>query len=181
MSEGNSLQDLLSRKWNMGMTFRAFLDYSQKNVDKMKNVYQQTGIDPTVAEELKGLSREIRMLALGADWCGDAVANLPPIARLAELNSRLQLRIVDRDRHDDLMEQFLTNGAKSIPKVIVANGNMERFVTWGARPAACQAIMDQNKGKMPKEEIIPMIRDWYEKDKGRTVLFEIWGAISQFK
>ena len=37
--------------------------------------------------------------------------------------------------------------------------------------------MDQNKGKLPKEEIIPMIRAWYVQDQGRTVLSEVWEAI----
>jgi len=178
MSETTPLQDLLSRNWNMGLSFRAYLDYSQKNVERMRDVYERTAVEDHLRDAIKGLGPEIRLLVLSGDWCGDCVANVPPIARLADLNLKIQYRILDRDRHDDLMQEFLTNGARSVPKVVVASGDMAKVATWGARPAECQAIMDQNKGKLPKEEIVPMIRAWYEKDNGRTLLKEIWALIS---
>lgn len=151
--------------------------FSHKNVARMREIHDKMTVDPQVAEEVKGFAMEARVLVLAGDWCGDCVTNLPPIARLAELNPKLQFRILDRDRHDDLMEHFLTNGARAIPKVIAATADFARIRLWGARPAACQAIMDANKGKLPKEEIIPMIREWYEKDQGQTTMKEVWGEI----
>ena len=129
-------------------------------------------------EEIKALDKDVRVLVIGTDWCGDVVANLPSLAKMADLNEkRLQLRVIDRDRHDGLMQHFLTNGGKAIPKVIIAAANMENHVSWGPRPADCQKIMVENKGKIPKEEIVPMIRDWYANDKFQTVQKEVWAAI----
>lgn len=179
MPDPNSLQHLLHLKWNMGLTWGAFLDYSQKNVEQMRANAAAAEIDPPLGAEAKALAKEARLLVIGADWCGDVVANIPAVARFAELNPKIQLRILDRDRHLDLMERFQTKGANSIPIIIAANADFSRHARWGPRPAACQAIMDQNKGKMPKEEIYPMIRQWYADDKSRTLLREVWSAIGE--
>lgn len=177
MPETASLANLLSDEWNQGMSFDAFLDYSKKNVDKMKENYEKTEISPALSADVNGFAKEARILVIGADWCGDVVANVPSVAKLVELNRRLQLRIVDRDRHDALMLHFLTNGSKSIPVIIVCPPHMRTFASWGPRPAMCQAIMTNNKGKMPKEEIYPMLRDWYKNDRFQTVMAEIWEMI----
>lgn len=179
MPEQDSLRDLLQLKWNMGQPWQSFLEYSQKNVEQMRANAAAVEIDAELAAKAKGFGREARLLVIGADWCGDVVANIPAVARLAELNPKIQLRVVDRDRHLDLMQHFQTNGGNSIPIVIAAPADFSRHERWGPRPAACQAIMDENKGKMPKEEIYPMIKTWYTEDKSRTLLGEIWGAVER--
>lgn len=178
MPDPDSLQSLLHLKWNMGLTWPAFLDFSRKNVEAMRANAAKTEIDPALAERVKSFAHEARLLVLGADWCGDVVANIPSVARLAALNPKLQLRVLDRDRHMDLMKHFQTNGGNAIPIAIVSSGDFSRRVRWGPRPGPCQAIMDENKGKLPKEEIYPMIHKWYEEDKNRALLEEIWSGIS---
>lgn len=171
------LQDLLQRDWNRALRWEPFLDYSLKNVDAMRAGHAAVRIDPALAEAAKARGAETRILVLGADWCGDVVANLPILARLAELNPKLQLRVLDRDRHLELMGRFQTAGGNAIPIAIVAPPDFSRFSRWGPRPGPCQAIMAERKGKMPKEEIIPLIREWYARDGGQTLLREIWAII----
>jgi len=173
------LQPLLHSEWNHAFAWEPFVRYSVKNVDKMRENFEKTEVSEAVAGEIKGLTSEVRVLVIGADWCGDAVANVPSIARLATLSDKVQLRVLDRDRHDELMGHFLTNGGKAVPKAIIAAADFSKFVVWGPRPAACQQIMTDNKDKMPKEEIYPMIRAWYEQDKNQTLLGEIVGGIRE--
>lgn len=172
-----ALVNLLSEKWNRGMSFDAFLDYSNKNVEAMREGFANVEIAPTIADEARGLGKRVRVLVLAADWCGDVVANLPAIARLADLGPSIELRVLDRDRHADLMAEFLTNGGMAIPKVIVAPTHMGKFSTWGPRPPECQKIMTENKGKMPKEEIYPLLREWYMNDKYQSAIREIFELI----
>ena len=127
----------------------------------------------SMAERIEAIGEEVRLLVIAADWCGDVVANLPALARLAELNSKIELRIVDRDRHLDLMDRFLTNGGRAIPAVIAYDPGLNRHAKWGPRPEPCQAVMLENKGKLPKERIIPMIRAWYLEDRNETLIAEI--------
>ncbi len=178
MSGEAELPCLLSDKWIQGLTFEAFVAFSRKNVERMRENYERTVVPDALAAEVEALDRDARLLVIGADWCGDVVANVPSIARLADLNEkRLQLRILDRDRHDDLMRRFLTDGTRSIPIVIIGPPNFARHGHWGPRPAECQRIMTENKEKLPKEQIVPLIRDWYGKDAFQSVLQEVWAVI----
>jgi hypothetical protein len=179
MSGAASLQALLGEKWVQARTWDGFVRYATKNVTGLKKVYEDARIPDDLVGWAGRLRMEIRLLTIGADWCGDVVANIPAVARLAELNPNLQLRIIDRDRHPDLMERFLTNGSKSIPVVIVARADFSDHRRWGPRPAPCQAIMKDNRDKLPKEEIVPMIREWYASDAHRTLLAEIAALIKE--
>jgi hypothetical protein len=179
MASESSLQQLLSDKWIRGSDWDGFLRYARKNVKEFRGVYSHAELPDDLVGWVNRLRRDIRLLVLGADWCGDVVANIPAVARLCELNVRLQMRILDRDRHEDLMEHFLTNGGKAIPMIIVAPADFSLHRRWGPRPEPCQAVMNENKGKVPKEEIYPMIRDWYQNDRHRTLYRELTDLIKE--
>jgi hypothetical protein len=56
------------------------------------------------------------VLVLAEDWCGDVIANLPILGRIANEAGTLDLRVFLRDENDDLMSQYLNKGTyKSIP------------------------------------------------------------------
>lgn len=178
MSDASALQDLLIDEWVEGKTWDGFVRYATKNLDGFKGLYEKVKIPHDIEEAATNFRGRVRVIVIGADWCGDVVANLPAMAKLAALNPNIDLRIVDRDRHPELMDHFLTNGGKAIPKVIVCNSNMTNHETWGPRPAECQQIMTEGKAsETPMEEIRPKIRDWYMNDKSQSVLRDIWGMI----
>ena len=71
-----------------------------------------------------------------------------------------------------LMNQFLTNGSKSIPKLIAIDDSTDRVVhTWGPRPSTATEMVKDYKdvhGSLDaafKEEL----QIWYNKDKGKTI------------
>ena len=74
------------------------------------------------------------------------------------------------------MNQFLTNGSRSIPIVIALNENFEQVGHWGPRPSQLQAWVMANKGVMPKSELYPQVRKWYARDRGETTLREVLEA-----
>jgi hypothetical protein len=45
---------------------------------------------------------------------------------------------------------------------------------WGPRPAELQAWFLANR-EMPKQERYPLIRRWYARDRGESVLREVLG------
>ena len=65
------------------------------------------------------LKDNFTLLVLAEGWCGDAAQILPVINKIAEYSSLIDLKVVCRDENPELMDQFLTNGSKSIPKVII--------------------------------------------------------------
>lgn len=111
-------------------------------------------------------------LVISETWCGDAAQLLPVINRISEQLKNVELRLVLRDEHPELMENFLTNGSRSIPKLIrLRRKDFEVLSTWGARPKAAQPIVNEYKSN---EEITPAmfsetLAKWYVTDNGKSV------------
>jgi hypothetical protein len=74
----------------------------------------------------------------------------------------------------------LTNGGKSIPKLIIRNDVGHDKVVWGPRPDALQNIFEQQKAEgKPFEEIKEAIQKWYNEDKGEEIQKELTKLLSE--
>ena len=119
----------------------------------------------------------LRLLVLAEDWCGDASNTVPVLARLADLAPGIELRILKRDEHPDLMDRYLTNGSRSIPIVIALDRDFRELGHWGPRPGELQGwVLAERARGTPKEEIYPAVRKWYARDHGETTLREVLRA-----
>lgn len=116
-----------------------------------------------------------KLLVLSEDWCGDASNTVPVLARLAEAVPNVEMRILRRDENPELMDRWLTNGSRSIPKVIVLDPAFDPVASWGPRPGELQALVvgEKRKGEMPASEIYKEARRWYARDGGETTLGEL--------
>lgn len=119
-----------------------------------------------------------RLLVLSADWCGDASNTVPLLARLAEAVPSLEVRLLERDEHLALMDEHLTNGrSRSIPAVLLLDGDGIERAWWGPRPAALQAWVVGEGLALEPPERYREIRKWYARDKGVSTLSEIVAMI----
>jgi hypothetical protein len=114
---------------------------------------------------------------INEDWCGDSVNILPYVARLVEASEHLEMRIVGRDANRDLMDAHLTGSARSIPVVIVYDEDFREKGWWGPRPGALQRWVVNEGLALPKPERYPLIRAWYARDRGRTIVSELLSII----
>jgi hypothetical protein len=117
-------------------------------------------------------------------WCGDVAQNLPVIDKIVSLRSDWQMSIVWRDENMDLMNNYLTNGAISIPKVIIINAeDFSELAVWGPRPApAQQMVMDYKKDNKGVEymDFVSRIHAWYTEDRGETLQAEWIDILKKF-
>jgi len=117
-----------------------------------------------------------KLLVIAEDWCGDASNTVPILARLASQAPGLELKIVLRDENPELMDRYLTKGARSIPIVIALDDEFQELGHWGPRPAELQAWVTANRATTPKAELYPQVRKWYARDRGETTLREVLEA-----
>ncbi len=108
-------------------------------------------------------------------WCGDAAQNLPVIAKVAALNPHITLTMLLRDEHPEIMDRYLTQGGKSIPKLIALDADGTERFTWGPRPQALQVIVDDYKENptVPFAEFLEQVQRWYNADKTESVQREL--------
>lgn len=168
---------MLKERWQGAATFPRFLEAATKNRELWRELYARARVPPELVERVAALHGEWRLLALSADWCGDAVNTIPVLARLAELAPNLELRLLDRDQNPELMDTHLTGSSRSIPVVMVLDALFREHGWWGPRPTELQEWFIEEGRQLPKDERYLEIRRWYARDRGRTTLEEVVSLI----
>ena len=156
-----------------GQEFEDMLASAQKNAELWAGVWRRAQAPVEYVERVNALPGAWHLMVLSADWCGDAVNTLPAIARLAELSTNTDLRILERDANLDLMDAHLTGTSRSIPAVIVLDGDYVEHGWWGPRPYELQRWVLNEGQALEKGERYKHVRGWYARDRARTTLEEI--------
>jgi hypothetical protein len=154
------------------------------NAARMKRIDKTTEMLTEAGEAFANLKKEYAWLVLTESWCGDSAQNIPVINKLAELSNAIQIRFLFRDENPELMECCLTNGTKSIPKLISVDSRTFNLLgTWGPRPAPAQNMMLEYKTKKHKayEEVQRDIAVWYNEDKGVTLQKEFIELVNDWE
>jgi len=149
----------------------ALTHYSLLNDRRMKRLDKTIKLTHETIDKIKSVKEPQIWLVLTEGWCGDAAQNLPVIHKIAETNTKIDLKLVLRDDNDELMNLFLTNGGKSIPKLIALDTENNVIDTWGPRPStATKMVQDyKNLHGALDPEFKKDLQVWYNKNKGLDV------------
>lgn len=154
--------------------------YTVLNEQRMKRWDKTIKVSAEAQEKIKAFKGDVTWLVLTESWCGDAAHVIPVINKVAELNDNIDLKLVLRDDNDALMQEFLTNGGKSIPKLIVIdNTSGEVLDTFGPRPAAATQLVKDYLAEhgVISEEFKQTLQGWYNKDKGQHTIADLVSLI----
>jgi hypothetical protein len=151
------------------------LHYSELNEVRMNRLEKTLKIDLEVLETLQNLKSKQTWLVISEGWCGDAAQILPIIKLMAEASENIDLKIVLRDENEELMNQFLTNSSKSIPKLLLLDENLNLINHWGPRPEAAKNLILDYKAQhgIVDEPAKIALQKWYLDDKGISTMKEI--------
>lgn len=158
--------------------------FTKLNAHRTKRLIKTIQVGDEVSRTISKLNEEYTWLVLTESWCGDAAQILPLLNKLAEINSNIDLRLILRDENDQLMNQFLTNGGRSIPKLLILDKEQQILDTWGPRPVEAQALYDSwknNPDGPPYREFQADMQKWYLKDKGVSTFREVSQIMSELK
>ena len=151
-------------------------DYTRLNDQRMKRLDKTIKIDTDSEAKIKGVDKKTTWLVLTESWCGDAAQTLPVMNKIADLNGNISLRLVLRDDNLELMEQFLSNGAMAIPKLIAIDETTGKVTgEWGSRPSIATKMVQDYKSKYGKltAEFKQDLQLWYNKDKGQNTVSDL--------
>jgi len=156
--------------------------FTKLNNQRMKRLDKQTKLNEETLSKAQKINRDFTWLVLTESWCGDAAQTLPVINKFAEANERIDLKVVLRDENEELMNQFLTNGNKSIPKLIVVDNNSKEVVgSWGPRSAKATKMVIDYKEKHGKidAKLKTDLQNWYNEDRGLHIEMEMVELIDE--
>ncbi|MFT5214388.1 MAG: hypothetical protein ACI9WV_002117, partial [Patiriisocius sp.] len=122
-------------------------NYSMLNDRRMKRLDKTIKISEETIQEFQKVKQPQTWLVLTEGWCGDAAQSLPILNKIASDTANIDLKIVLRDENLDLMDLFLTNGGRSIPKLIALDKDNNVLDFWGPRPTIATKMVADYKEK----------------------------------
>jgi hypothetical protein len=128
-------------RFDQGLTYDAFKEQMTRNRDRVEENEQRVDLDKEDLAAFRALPRPVKVVVLAEDWCGDVIANLPVLGRLAKDSGKLDVRIFLRDQNDDIMQRYLNKGQfKSIPVFVFFDDAFRELGHWIERPASVTEI-----------------------------------------
>jgi len=157
-----------------GVDGKSNYDIKKLNFARGTRVEKQFVPSDELIEAVNKISEPQLWMVLSETWCGDSAQNLPTIAKIADLNPNIKLKILPRDSYPEVMDQYLTNGTKSIPKLIAFGKDYKELCRWGPRPkTAQQLILRLKEDGLSKSEWQKELHLWYGGNRGKELKSEL--------
>ena len=136
-------------QFESGMTYEAYKGQMTRNREQLEQNEKDLQLSPADAQAFSNLPQDVNVLALAEDWCGDVIANLPIVGRVADASGgKLNLRVLLRDQQpgEQVMSEHLNKGQyKSIPTVIFLDGDFNELGVWVERPESVTKLREEKR------------------------------------
>ena len=152
-------------RFEQATTFDQYVERMKVNKENMLQFTEEVQVPAEDVEWWKKQGK-LKVLALTYDGCGDALYNIPVLAKIAKLSGNVDLRVVQRDENLDLMDQYKNQAThRSVPTFILMDENLDEIGNLKERAESMSQIMeaeqikvrralrDQNKEPWRKEMI----------------------------
>ncbi len=151
------------------------INCSKLNFSRSKRLDKTIHLSEAQKKTFRDLEKHQTWLVIIESWCGDGANSLPIINKIAESSEKIDLKIVLRDENPELIDAFLTNGSRAIPKLIILDENMNVTNHWGSRSKAATKVVEDyilEHGQVD-DQLKADLQVWYNKNKGEAILQEI--------
>lgn len=158
----------------------ALIEYTKLNLHRMQKWNKVGALRAQDKDVLSALKQKQNWYVLAESWCGDAAQIVPFLSKIAEgSDGKISLTILFRDEQIELMNEYLTNGTRSIPKLIATDEGGNELFHWGPRPKHAQEFMLTLKKnpELSAEQAKTQLHKWYAENKGADVLDELMESI----
>ena len=159
----------------------AFASYTAANYKRSQQIRTKVDLDKKLYNALNAGIESWTWVLITEPWCGDASFIQPVIEALC-LAGQVDLRIALRDKEPEMMNAYLTNGGKSIPKLVVLDKDYIEIFQWGPRPAELQQMVTEllrNGGS--SDEKLKLAHQWYRKYGNKAVQEELLHLVKNNK
>jgi hypothetical protein len=166
------LEDLLNAVPNEEDPYAKYLAINQQRV---KRLTQRMRLEPETEASALNAQPGTKWLILNEHWCGDGAQIVPVQAAIARAsNGHIEARVLFRDQNLELMDQFLTNGGRSIPKTIQMNETFEVTASWGPRPTEAQVLVQRVKADPEQaHRYSEELHKWYAVNRQSAIQAEL--------
>jgi hypothetical protein len=179
------IDDLVAQGKTTGLPQKPVLvEYTTLNVVRMNRLDKTVTLSEELRHKLDTLREPLLWVVLTEAWCPDSAQCIPVMAKIEEYSPHISLRLLLRDENPDLMDSYLTNGGRSIPKLICMKADSgTELGTWGPRPAPLQEMVMQyykDPQGVSHDDFLAKVQLWYARDKTVTLQQELQRLIRKW-
>jgi hypothetical protein len=159
-------------------------EYTTLNVQRMSRLDKTTRLLPELAAAAASLTGQYIGLVITEGWCGDAAQIVPVLEAVAQASAgHLRTAYILRDDNLDVADEYLTNGSRSIPKLVVLRADtLTEVLHWGPRPAEAQALILRLKAEgMAHDDFIRELHAWYAHDRTQATQRELLALLQKLE
>lgn len=180
--------ELITKLYSEGKTTgdnqsEAMLGYAKMNLYRMNRLNKTIKLTEKLKTEINLVSEKMIWLVLTEGWCGDAAQNIPVFNAISDFSANIELKLILRDKNLNVMDEFLTNGGRSIPKLIAFKKEKNKIIgNWGPRPSTAQKMVN-DFNKLPNGEysdFVKRVQLWYAKDKTLELQTELVQKLNEW-
>ncbi|MEQ8523227.1 thioredoxin family protein [Gracilimonas sp.] len=180
--------DLVNKLFNEGRTTNEdnrpdMLEYTKLNIHRSSKWEKRANISDELANQLNNFSKKMTWLVITEGWCGDAAQSLPFIYKMSSLSHNIELKLILRDQYPEVMDEFLTNSSRSIPKLIALDTETLNVLgTWGPRPKQIQDIYMSERANpdIENKAATENLHLWYARNKGKAMQEEFLKLLDEW-
>ncbi len=141
-------------QFESGMTYQAYKEQMTRNREQFEQNEREVELSPEDLEPFRRQPKPINVMVLAEDWCGDVVANVPVLGRIANESDKLNLRVHLRDQEPgaSIMNHYLNQGEfKSIPTFIFLDDDFNDLAVWIERPASVTRLREERRRELYRD------------------------------
>lgn len=153
---------------------KGYAKYYSINLKRIERLDKNFTLTNEQKERLKQIIPAFQLLIISEGWCGDAAQEMP-IVNVMMKEIGVEQKIVLRDENPELMNEYLTDGAKSIPIFIGVGSEGNEIFRWGPRPQHGMDLLKKHKENPQEytdEQFHQDLQVWYNQDKGVSIFEE---------
>jgi thiol-disulfide isomerase/thioredoxin len=139
-----------AERFNQGMTYEEYKAQMNRNRERFDETEAAVQLKQGDVAAFKALPKPLNVLVIAEDWCGDVIAGLPVLGKLAEeAGGKLNVRVFLRDQNLDLMDQYLNKGEfRSIPVFAFFDENFKAIGDMKERPEAVTQMIQKGTAEI---------------------------------
>jgi selT/selW/selH-like putative selenoprotein len=140
---------ITAERFAEGLTYEAYKAQMTRNRERLEANEQTLDLGGDDLDFFTNLPTALNVLAIGEDWCGDVINNLPVLNGLATASGKLNVRVFLRDQNLDLIDQYLKDGKhRSIPVFAFFDESFNPIGHWIERPASVSVLQATMREKL---------------------------------
>lgn len=179
---------LIAKRYEQGRTTNDdnrpnMLEYTKLNIHRTSRWDKKAKIEEQLIEKLQNLPIRMTWLVITEGWCGDSSQIIPFLNKMAECSPKIDLKMILRDQHPEVMDEFLTNGSRSVPKLIALHSEtLDILGSWGPRPEEAQQtyLAERADPEIANKTATENLHIWYARNKGKAVQQEFMEYIDSW-